>query len=160
MTADEITQQREEIIERTRECDELTAMLAKLEAENGTMWSQLAASREMVVARDREVAELAEWKRQAIVAMPDFQKIGKLLAARIGEDIPALIVPALEYLTQQVRRQAREVDSLKAQLTDGNGRSTTGAGWRYWCEQAEIERDELRAQLAKSQAERDEQTNL
>jgi len=52
-------------------------------------------------AMERELAELHEWKKQALAVMPDFQQIGNALSLPLGSNVSEEILPGINRLKDQ-----------------------------------------------------------
>jgi hypothetical protein len=48
-----------------------------------------------------ELAELHEWKKQALAVMPDFQQIGNALSLPLGSNVSEEILPGINRLKDQ-----------------------------------------------------------
>jgi hypothetical protein len=63
---------------------------------------------------ERELAELREWKMQAMLVMPDFQQIGTELGLTIGDNVCAEILPGIRRLNRELAEAQDRIDDLTA----------------------------------------------
>jgi hypothetical protein len=73
---------------------------------------------------ERELAELREWKRQAMMVMPDFQQIGTELGLTVGDNVCAEILPGIRRLNRELAEATKQRDALAdalSQVLDNDG---------------------------------------
>lgn len=105
-------------IEQEFESDKVNFFLSNIMRHLST--EQMVALRDCLIERTpkvqegEELAQLRQWKKEALEVMPDFQKIGKLIGVPLGESVHDKIIPYLESTPRPVSPWVRaSEDSLK-----------------------------------------------
>jgi len=72
---------------------------------------------EQIQEKDKQIAELKEWKSQAIEVMVDFQEIGKAMNVGLGETVHDKILPHIKSQSATIAKLREGLEKI-AQMSD------------------------------------------